>query len=42
MVHDVGLAAQDALVAELGQWPESGVPDKPGSLAHGHGEASSD
>jgi RNA polymerase sigma factor (sigma-70 family) len=31
---DVGLAedlAQDALVAALEQWPESGVPDKPGA-----------
>jgi RNA polymerase sigma-70 factor, ECF subfamily len=34
MVHDVGLAedlAQDALVAALEKWPESGVPDKPGA-----------
>lgn len=34
VVHDVGLAedlAQDALVAALEQWPESGVPDKPGA-----------
>ncbi len=34
MVHDVGLAedlAQDALVAALEQWPESGIPDKPGA-----------
>jgi RNA polymerase sigma factor (sigma-70 family) len=34
MVHDVGLAedlAQDALVAALEQWPQSGVPDKPGA-----------
>ncbi len=34
MVHDVGLAedlAQDALVAALNQWPESGVPEKPGA-----------
>src|SRR6202142_3089000 len=34
MVHDVGLAeelAQDALVAALQQWPESGVPDNPGA-----------
>jgi RNA polymerase sigma factor (sigma-70 family) len=35
MVHgDVGLAedlAQDALVAALKQWPESGVPDRPGA-----------
>src|SRR5712691_2756751 len=34
IVGDVGLAedlAQDALVAALEQWPESGVPDKPGA-----------
>ncbi|WP_307829430.1 RNA polymerase sigma factor [Antrihabitans stalagmiti] len=34
MVHDVGLAeelAQDALVAALEQWPESGVPRNPGA-----------
>src|SRR5262245_49220078 len=34
MVRDVGLAedlAQDALVAALQQWPESGVPNKPGA-----------
>src|SRR4249919_2469739 len=34
IVHDVGLAeelAQDALVAALEQWPEAGVPDKPGA-----------
>src|ERR671923_2446960 len=34
MVRDVGLAedlAQDALVAALEQWPESGVPDRPGA-----------
>lgn len=34
MVRDIGLAedlAQDALVAALEQWPESGVPDKPGA-----------
>ncbi len=34
IVRDVGLAeelAQDALVAALQQWPESGVPDKPGA-----------
>jgi RNA polymerase sigma factor (sigma-70 family) len=34
MVGDVGLAedfAQDALVAALEQWPESGVPDNPGA-----------
>lgn len=34
MVRDVGLAeelAQDALVAALERWPESGIPDKPGA-----------
>jgi len=34
IVGDVGLAedlAQDALVAALEQWPESGVPDNPGA-----------
>jgi RNA polymerase sigma factor (sigma-70 family) len=34
MVRDVGLAeelAQDALVAALEQWPQSGVPDNPGA-----------
>src|SRR2546423_5684670 len=34
MVGDVGLAedlAQDALVAALEQWPESGIPDNPGA-----------
>src|SRR5687767_8288616 len=34
MVRDVGLAedlAQEALVAALERWPESGVPDKPGA-----------
>jgi RNA polymerase sigma factor (sigma-70 family) len=34
MVHDVGLAeelAQDALVAALEQWPDSGVPQNPGA-----------
>ena len=34
MVRDVGLAeelAQDALVAALEQWPDSGVPDNPGA-----------
>jgi RNA polymerase sigma factor (sigma-70 family) len=34
MVRDVGIAeelAQDALVAALEQWPESGVPDKSGA-----------
>src|SRR4030081_1574332 len=34
IVSDVGVAedlAQDALVAALEQWPESGVPDNPGA-----------
>ena len=34
IVNDIGLAqdlAQDALVAALEQWPDSGVPDKPGA-----------
>ena len=34
IVRDVGLAedlAQDALVAALRQWPESGIPDRPGA-----------
>src|ERR1700754_4478503 len=34
MVRDVGLAeelAQDALVAALEQWPETGVPRNPGA-----------
>jgi RNA polymerase sigma-70 factor, ECF subfamily len=34
LVRDVGLAedlAQDALVVALEQWPESGVPEKPGA-----------
>ena len=34
ITRDVGLAeelAQDALVAALEQWPESGIPDKPGA-----------
>ena len=34
IVRDVGLAeelAQDALVAALEQWPESGIPDNPGA-----------
>jgi RNA polymerase sigma factor (sigma-70 family) len=38
MVRDVGLAeelAQDALVAALEQWPQSGVPDKPGAWLMG-------
>jgi len=37
-VHDVGLAeelAQDALVAALEQWPQSGIPDKPGAWLMG-------
>ncbi len=39
MAGDIGLAedlAQDALVAALEQWPESGIPRQPGRLAHGH------
>jgi RNA polymerase sigma factor (sigma-70 family) len=38
MVRDVGVAeelAQDALVAALEQWPESGVPDNPGAWLMG-------
>src|SRR5215210_7390032 len=34
IVRDVGVAeelAQDALVAALEQWPESGVPENPGA-----------
>src|SRR5919201_810669 len=34
IVRDVGLAedlAQDALVAALERWPDSGVPDNPGA-----------
>lgn len=34
IVRDVGIAeelAQDALVAALEQWPESGIPEKPGA-----------
>src|SRR5262249_21362136 len=34
LMRDVGVAedlAQDALVAALEQWPESGIPDKPGA-----------
>src|SRR3954447_6297605 len=34
IVRDVGLAedlAQEALIAALEQWPESGVPDNPGA-----------
>ena len=38
LVRDVGVAedlAQEALVAALEQWPESGVPDKPGAWLMG-------
>ena len=38
IVRDVGLAedlAQDALVAALEQWPESGVPERPGAWLMG-------
>src|SRR5437763_5077367 len=38
MVRDVGLAeelAQDALVAALEQWPDAGVPDRPGAWLMG-------
>ncbi|MET0766627.1 MAG: RNA polymerase sigma factor [Aeromicrobium sp.] len=34
IVRDIGIAedlAQDALVAALSQWPETGLPDKPGA-----------
>lgn len=34
IVRDVGIAeeiAQDALVAALEQWPQTGVPDRPGA-----------
>jgi RNA polymerase sigma factor (sigma-70 family) len=34
LVHDIGWAedlAQDALVAALEQWPQSGIPDNPGA-----------
>jgi RNA polymerase sigma factor (sigma-70 family) len=34
LVHDIGWAedlAQDALVAALEQWPQSGIPDSPGA-----------
>ena len=34
IVHDIGIAedlAQDALIAALEQWPESGIPDNPGA-----------
>jgi predicted RNA polymerase sigma factor len=42
IVRDVGVAedlAQEALVAALEQWPESGVPGQPGRLAHGARQA---
>ena len=45
LVRDVGLAeelAQDAFVTALEQWPVTGVPDKPGRVAHGHGAAPGD
>jgi RNA polymerase sigma factor (sigma-70 family) len=38
MVHDIGLAeelAQDAFVAALQQWPESGIPERPGAWLMG-------
>ncbi len=38
MVRDIGLGeelAQDAFVAALEQWPESGVPDRPGAWLMG-------
>src|SRR5438270_4540381 len=38
IVRDVGVAeelAQDALVAALEQWPESGVPENPGAWLMG-------
>src|SRR4029078_4679924 len=38
VVRDVGLAedlAQDALVAALEKWPESGIPDNPGAWLMG-------
>src|SRR6201988_2583547 len=41
IVRDVGVAeelAQDALVAALEQWPESGVPDNPGAWLMGAGK----
>jgi len=34
IVRDVGVAedlAQEALVAALERWPESGIPDRPGA-----------
>ena len=41
IVRDLGLAedlAQEALVAALEQWPESGVPDNPGAWLMGTGK----
>jgi RNA polymerase sigma factor (sigma-70 family) len=41
LVRDVGVAedlAQDALIAALEQWPESGVPDNPGAWLMGTGK----
>jgi RNA polymerase sigma factor (sigma-70 family) len=38
VVHDIGLAeelAQDAFVAALQQWPEAGVPERPGAWLMG-------
>jgi RNA polymerase sigma factor (sigma-70 family) len=38
MVHDIGLAeelAQDAFVAALQQWPEAGIPERPGAWLMG-------
>src|SRR6187397_258901 len=38
VVRDVGIAedlAQDALVAALEQWPESGIPENPGAWLMG-------
>jgi RNA polymerase sigma factor (sigma-70 family) len=38
MVYDIGLAeeiAQDAFVAALQQWPESGIPERPGAWLMG-------
>ena len=45
IVRDVGLAedlAQEALVAALEQWPESGVPDNPGAWLMATGQAPGD
>ena len=41
ITRDLGLAeelAQDALLAALEQWPESGVPENPWRLVAGHGQ----